>query len=211
MRRVFGEEHEETLLVTNDHGADMRIRGEFAAVLELDTNTMELHEQVFGEDHLQDLMVVNNFAEDQELNSGCRAAQRTHQDRLDFFGRDDHPWVISSLATRGGPVQVAVAAGQVAPGAPLQDELTARLADQRSAVFHPSRSSCWQLAIGAEPEANVLCLIHQLSGSSFQARRPAPRVAMWRTRRRRLVRTAGSSAMTRTLSNRASTGSTKGW
>lgn len=105
MRRVFGDEHEETLLVTNDHGADLRARGDFAAALTLDRNTMALHERVFGNDHPQTFMIVNNVAVDQELNSDYQAAEaterRTHQDRLDLFGRNDHPWVIFSLATIG--------------------------------------------------------------------------------------------------------------
>jgi tetratricopeptide (TPR) repeat protein len=56
---------------------------------------------VFGDDDPRTFIVAANLAEDQGLNSDYKAAlrtdTRTHQDRLDFFGRDDHPWVIYSL------------------------------------------------------------------------------------------------------------------
>lgn len=100
MRPVFGEDHEATLLVTNDHGADLRARGDFAAALELDEATFERCIAVFG-DHPRTFMVAHNVAIDQKLTSDYEAAlrtdTRTHQDRLDFFGRDDHHWVIHSL------------------------------------------------------------------------------------------------------------------
>jgi tetratricopeptide (TPR) repeat protein len=105
MRRVFGEEHEETLQVTNAHGADLRARGEFAKALELDRKTLDQHIRVFTRDNAQTLNVANNLAVDQVLNSKYDSAYdtdtQTHQDRLDFFGRDDHPWVIFSLGATG--------------------------------------------------------------------------------------------------------------
>lgn len=123
MRRVFGEEHEETLLVTNDHGADLRARGEFAAALALDEHTMTLHTRVFGADHPQTFMVANNVAVNQGLNSAYDAAHetdtQTHQDRLDFFGRDDNPWVIFSLGAIGRDLRQA---GRYADSLPVAEQ-----------------------------------------------------------------------------------------
>jgi tetratricopeptide (TPR) repeat protein len=105
MRAVLGEEHEATLLVTNDHGADLRALGEFTQALELDELTLRQHKTVFGEDHPRTFMVANNLALDQGLNGNYDGALRTdthtRQDRLDFYGRDDHPWVIHSLSAMG--------------------------------------------------------------------------------------------------------------
>lgn len=103
MRTTLGEEHEETLFVTNDHGADLRARGDFADALTLDLDTLALHIRVFGEDHPRTFMVANNVAVDQGLNSDYRAAletdTQTYQERLNFYGRNDHPWVIHSLSS----------------------------------------------------------------------------------------------------------------
>jgi hypothetical protein len=105
MRQVLGPEHEETLLVTNGYGADLRARGEFAHALELDHETLAVHQRVLGVDDFQTFLVANNLAVDQALNSQYAEARatdtNTHQDRLDFFGRDDHPWVVASLAAIG--------------------------------------------------------------------------------------------------------------
>jgi tetratricopeptide (TPR) repeat protein len=105
MRQVLGDDHEQTLQVINDHGADLRARGDFAGALTLDTGTQAQLQRVLGDDHQQTLMVANNVAVDQGLTSDYTAAHETdtlaHQDRLDFFGRDDHPWVILSLAAIG--------------------------------------------------------------------------------------------------------------
>jgi tetratricopeptide (TPR) repeat protein len=105
MRAVLGEKDEVTLIVTNDYGADLRARGEFAPAFKLDELTLARHNSVFGDDHPRTFMVANNLALDQGLNSDYEAAlrtdTRTHQDRLDFFGRDDHPLVIHSLSAIG--------------------------------------------------------------------------------------------------------------
>jgi tetratricopeptide (TPR) repeat protein len=105
MRAVLGEEHEATLLVTNDHGADLRALGEFTRALELDQRTLSRSKTVFGDDHPRTFMAANNLALDQGLNGDYEAAlrtdTRTRQDRVDFYGRDDHPWVIHSLSAMG--------------------------------------------------------------------------------------------------------------
>lgn len=105
MRAVFGDEHEETLQVLRSYGADLRARGEFSAALELDRATLAMHNRVFGDDHPQTFLIANNVAVSLVLNSQYDEAHttdaRTHQDNLDFYGRDDNPWVILSLAAIG--------------------------------------------------------------------------------------------------------------
>ena len=101
MRRLFGKEHEATLRVMNGYGADLRARGEFAKALAADEETLELHNQVFGDDDPRTFSMANNVAIDHGLNSDYEAARltdaRTHQDRLDYYGRNDDPRVIRSL------------------------------------------------------------------------------------------------------------------
>ena len=105
MRAVLGDDHEATLRVMNGYGADLRARGEFATALEHDDNTLYRHNEVFGADDPQTLNMANNVAVDQGLNSQYEAAYetdaRTHQDRIDFYGRNDHPsvaWSLSAMA-----------------------------------------------------------------------------------------------------------------
>lgn len=111
MRAALGEEHEETLVVTNDHGADLRSRGEFKEALELDDETLSGMSRVFGDDHPRTFMVANNVAVDQGLNGDYAAAyetdMRTHQERLNFYGRNDHLWVIHSLGSTGRDLRQA--------------------------------------------------------------------------------------------------------
>jgi tetratricopeptide (TPR) repeat protein len=101
MRRVLGEDDEETLRITNGHGADLRARGEFAAARSLDEDSLARHRRVFGEDHPETFWAANNLAVDLELTSAYRSAyevdEKTRQDRLDFYGRDDHIRVILSM------------------------------------------------------------------------------------------------------------------
>ena len=150
MRQVLGEEHEETLQVTNAHGADLRARGEFARVLELDRNTLEQHIRVFTRDHPQTFNVANNLAVDQVLNSQYDSAHvtdtRTHQDRLDFFGRDDHPWVILSLGSTGRDLRHR---GRYADALPIAEQAHAAYADLvRQRVLPPDHA--WVLSQAKE-------------------------------------------------------------
>ena len=105
MREVLGDDHEATLRVANGYGADLRARGDFSAALELDRVTLDQHLSALGDDDPRTFMMTNNVAIDQALNGDYDAAYetdtRTHQDRLDFYGRNDHPWVIHSLAGMG--------------------------------------------------------------------------------------------------------------
>jgi len=111
MRRVLGEQHEETLLVMNGHGADLRARGEFVEALALDEANLTSHVQVFGDDHPRTFQVANNVAVDHGLNGDYGAAHytdsRTHEDRLRFFGRNDHPWVVQSLGSVGRDLRMS--------------------------------------------------------------------------------------------------------
>ncbi|ADP84608.1 FxSxx-COOH system tetratricopeptide repeat protein [Pseudofrankia inefficax] len=101
MRRVLGEDDEETLRITNGHGADLRARGEFDTARSLDEDSLARHRRVFGEDHPETFRASNNLAVDLELTSDYRAAyeadEKTRQDRLDFYGRDDNILVIFSM------------------------------------------------------------------------------------------------------------------
>lgn len=101
LRETLGVEHPSTLRVTNGYAADLRARGEFAEALRLDETNLELHNRVFGDDH-RTFNLANNLGVDQCLNGNYDAAyrtdSRTREDRLDFFGRDDHPMVVRSLS-----------------------------------------------------------------------------------------------------------------
>ncbi|MBL7498135.1 tetratricopeptide repeat protein [Frankia sp. CNm7] len=101
MRRVLGEDDEETLRITNGHGADLRARGEFATARTLDEDSLARHRRVFGDDHPETFQAANNLAVDLELTSDYRAAyetdEKTRQDRLDLYGRDDNILVIFSM------------------------------------------------------------------------------------------------------------------
>jgi tetratricopeptide (TPR) repeat protein len=101
MRRVLGDDDEDTLRLTNGRGADLRARGEFAAARALDEDSLARHRRVFGDDHSQTYVAANNLAVDMELTSDYQTAweldDRTRQDRLDFYGGDDNLNVIFSL------------------------------------------------------------------------------------------------------------------
>jgi tetratricopeptide (TPR) repeat protein len=105
MRSVLGEEHEETLAMTNGYGADLRARGDFAESLALYEDTLPRHKRVFGEEHPQTFNIASNLAEGYGLVSRYEEAlatdRRTHDDRLHFYGRDDNPWVVYSLGAIG--------------------------------------------------------------------------------------------------------------
>jgi tetratricopeptide (TPR) repeat protein len=101
MRRVLGEDDEETLRITNGHGADLRARGEFSAARALDEDSLARHRRVFGDEDPETFTAANNLAVDLELTSDYRAAYETdekaRQDRLDLYGRDDNIFVIFSM------------------------------------------------------------------------------------------------------------------
>ncbi|GII17627.1 FxSxx-COOH system tetratricopeptide repeat protein [Planomonospora parontospora] len=64
MRTSLGPEHEETLLLTNSHGADFRTRGDFTAALEHDLESLHRHRERFGPKSSRTLRALNNLAVD---------------------------------------------------------------------------------------------------------------------------------------------------
>ncbi|MEX5634921.1 FxSxx-COOH system tetratricopeptide repeat protein [Parafrankia sp. FMc2] len=101
MRQVLGTDDQETLLVTLGHGADLRVRGDFAGARDLDEDVLTRLRDVLGEDHGDTFIAANNLAVDYELTGDYLRAraldERTLQDRRDYYGRDDDPFVIFSL------------------------------------------------------------------------------------------------------------------
>lgn len=99
---VLGPDHEETLVILNGHGADLRARGEFRAALELDEDSLPRHERTFGTYTHETLIVANNLSVDYSLNSSYERALRQDQETLsgrrDLWGGDTNPWVAGSLA-----------------------------------------------------------------------------------------------------------------
>jgi tetratricopeptide (TPR) repeat protein len=105
MRKVLGEDHEETLILMNCRCIDLWARGEFAESLDFTKATLKRHQEVFGDDHPRTFAAKNNFAEAQELNGDYVAArqlqQRMYNEKLTFYGRDDHPRVLFTLDALG--------------------------------------------------------------------------------------------------------------
>jgi tetratricopeptide (TPR) repeat protein len=97
---ALGDDDEYTLHTTNGYGADLRAEGKFAEALELDKDLLERHRRVLGPDP-NTFMVAYNLATDYCLNSDYRRAieidEQNYGERLDFYGQDDHPWVLTSL------------------------------------------------------------------------------------------------------------------
>nr|WP_063725984.1 FxSxx-COOH system tetratricopeptide repeat protein [Cryptosporangium arvum] len=102
MRAVLGEDNPETLTVTNDHAADLRVRGEFVAALELDEDSLRRHRETFGDESLETFRARNNLSLDNELIGDYTIAleldQHNYEEQLAFFGQDDDPNVVLSLA-----------------------------------------------------------------------------------------------------------------
>ncbi|WP_232425581.1 FxSxx-COOH system tetratricopeptide repeat protein [Pseudofrankia inefficax] len=99
MRRTLGPEHEATLIVLNGRGADLRIRGEFRAALELDEESVPLHQAVFAE-HPFTFYALNNLAIDYGLNSRYERALEQRLQNYEalriFYGGDDHVLVVTA-------------------------------------------------------------------------------------------------------------------
>lgn len=62
MRDVLGPDHEQTLLLTNSHGADLRAMGDFAGALAHDEDSFERHVRIFGPSDRRTLRSANNVA-----------------------------------------------------------------------------------------------------------------------------------------------------
>jgi tetratricopeptide (TPR) repeat protein len=112
MRRVLGQDHEETLILMNCRCIDLWARGEFAESLDFTEETLQRHRERFGNDHPRTFAAKNNFAEAQELNGDYGAARQVQQEmydeKLTFYGRDDHPRVLFTLDALG---RTSLAAG----------------------------------------------------------------------------------------------------
>lgn len=105
MSRALGDEHEETLILMNCRCIDLWARGEFAESLDFTEATLQRHRAVFGDDHPRTFAAKNNFGEAQELNGEYAASRRLqqemYQEKLNFYGRDDHPRVLFTLDALG--------------------------------------------------------------------------------------------------------------
>src|SRR5262249_45156043 len=99
--KALGPDDEYTLHTTNGYGADLRARGDFAAALRLDEELLERHRRGLGPDHSNTFMVAYNLALACCFNGGYPRAraidEQNLQDRIDYYGRDNHPWVLTSL------------------------------------------------------------------------------------------------------------------
>lgn len=105
LRDRLGEEHEVTLRVAYGCGSDLRACSDFVAALRVDERTLGLCVATLGNDDPGTFTMAENVALDHALNGDYATAHaidsRTHQDRLGYFGRNDHPSVIHSLAAVG--------------------------------------------------------------------------------------------------------------
>jgi len=110
-QEVLGPDDEYTLHTTNGYGADLRSRGDFAGALLLDEELLERHRRVLGPDHPNTYMVTHNLAIDCCLTGDYRRAraidEQNYQDRRDLYGRDDNPWVLTSLAAIARDMRLA--------------------------------------------------------------------------------------------------------
>jgi tetratricopeptide (TPR) repeat protein len=80
-RSVLGEQHEDTLLIMNSFGADLRARGEFARAVEHDEASLHLHEAVLTEvTSAPTLRAINNLALDYGLMSRYEEARTLQQE-----------------------------------------------------------------------------------------------------------------------------------
>lgn len=100
LRATVGPDHEETLFVLNGHGADLRVRGDFAEALALDEESVALHRRVYG-DSIATFNAINNLALDYCLASDYQRAleldQENYRVRRIFYGGDAELQVVPSL------------------------------------------------------------------------------------------------------------------
>ncbi|SNQ51897.1 conserved hypothetical protein [Frankia canadensis] len=98
--RVLGADHEETLLILNGHGADLRARGEFQEAWRLDEDSLARHRALFGEEDPATLRAANNLSVDYGLigsyGRALEADERTLADRRAAAGGEDM-WVAQSM------------------------------------------------------------------------------------------------------------------
>ncbi|WP_261561449.1 FxSxx-COOH system tetratricopeptide repeat protein [Frankia tisae] len=120
---VLGADHEETLIILNGHGADLRARGEFDAARELDENSLARHRTVFGEETRATQNAANNLAVDYSLTSAYARAlaadERNLAERRALHGRDDAQWVVHAMAALARDLRQA---GQYLEGRKLAEQ-----------------------------------------------------------------------------------------
>lgn len=78
MREILGPDHEQTLLQTNSHGADIRALGAFEEARQHDEASHLRHEGVFGKSDRRTLRAANNLALDYGLISNYEKARDLH-------------------------------------------------------------------------------------------------------------------------------------
>ena len=88
MQEILGPDEDETLLLTNSHGADLRALGEFEKARDHDQASLRRHEQRFGPTDLRTLNAANNLALDYGLMSDYQQARRLH---MQTFQRQRSP------------------------------------------------------------------------------------------------------------------------
>ncbi|MFI6392485.1 FxSxx-COOH system tetratricopeptide repeat protein [Nonomuraea sp. NPDC050547] len=86
MRQV-GTPDDELLLLISGIGADLRARGDFAAALQHDEDSVRRHEVAFGPDDPRTLRAKNNLALDYSLTSQFKQARELHE--IAFIGLQD--------------------------------------------------------------------------------------------------------------------------
>jgi tetratricopeptide (TPR) repeat protein len=79
MQEVLGPDHEQTLLLTNSHGADLRAMGDFVGAQAHDEDSFERHIRIFGPSDRRTLRSANNVALDYGLISDYKTALDWHK------------------------------------------------------------------------------------------------------------------------------------
>lgn len=122
----LGPDGDETLRLTNSHGADLRAVGQFQAAYALDEESAQRHERVFGEQDQRSLRAQNNFAVDLELAgdyaAACNLHQRIYQAGPAVYGRDDHPSVLVTLNNLARATRLS---GKYAEGLAISEDVYA--------------------------------------------------------------------------------------
>ncbi|GAA3135322.1 hypothetical protein GCM10010466_27690 [Planomonospora alba] len=106
MREVHGPEHEETLLLTNSHGADFRTRGDFTAALEHDLESLRRHREVFGDSSPSTLKVMNNLAVDYLLVGDYEKALELQEDTFRRSSRSPGASKLEEVITWNGLARI---------------------------------------------------------------------------------------------------------
>jgi tetratricopeptide (TPR) repeat protein len=180
---LFGPDHEDTLYTTAGYVADLRANGRFAAALELDETLLDRHKRVYGE-HRDTFTVAHNLATDCCLVGDYRRAlaidEQNHQDRLDYYGREDNPWVLTSLGAIARDLRLAGHYAAAVRTARQAREMFEDLAQQRiipeDHVWVLLQAKDYSVAlrkIGSFPEALALAYqVHRSCQRAFGAGHP---------------------------------------